>query len=255
MDIIRALLYNEYMIINSTDNSRVKLWDKLKQKKYRDQYGLFIVEEKHMIQEAIDASVLDTLIIREGWSNPFPVEAVEVSEKVMKKLSSHVSANDCIAVCRIEPVEIKKHDSFIVMENVQDPGNVGTIIRTAYSLGYDAVYLNESCSNPYGEKTLQASQGAIFHLPVIIQPVEVTLQQLKQQGIHCYATSLRSAQYLSEITPAERFAIVLGNEGKGLKDSTVDLCDSSVKIEMEQFESLNVAIAMAIAAYHLKHHS
>ena len=111
------------MIINSLDNARVKLWTKLHQKKYRDQHGLFIVEEKHLIEEAINAGMLDTLIVRENAENPFDREAVIVSEGVMRKLSENVSLNDCIGICRINTVKEIKGSSFIILENVisKDP--------------------------------------------------------------------------------------------------------------------------------------
>ena len=97
-----------------------------------------MVEEKHLIQEAIAADMLDTLIVREGCKNPFDREAVYVSEAVMKKLSNNVSLNECIGICRIPHNSRITGASFIILEQLQDPGNVGTIIRTACSFGYDA---------------------------------------------------------------------------------------------------------------------
>ena len=119
------------MEINSVQNERVRQWDKLKMKKYRDETGRFVVQERHLIQEAIEAGLLETLIIRQGTVNEFPLEAVIVSDAVMKKLSANVSLNDCIAVCRKPDVRIEKKERVIVLERVQDPGNLGTIIRTA----------------------------------------------------------------------------------------------------------------------------
>ena len=241
------------MIINSADNSRVKLWAKLKQKKYRDEYHLFVVEEKHLIQEAIAADMLDTLIVREGCKNPFDREAVYVSEAVMKKLSNNVSLNECIGICRIPHNSRITGASFIILEQLQDPGNVGTIIRTACSFGYDAVLLSNDCASPYGYKTIQASQGAIFQIPVIVGEIEKLIADVKALGCTVYATTLDTDCFLSDVEIPDKYALLFGNEGQGLSEKAVGLSDRSVKIEMARFESLNVAIAMGICAYRFKH--
>ena len=240
------------MIINSLENSRIKLYAKLKQKKYRDQYGLFIVEERHLIEEAINADQLDTLIVRENTDNPFDKEALIVSDQVMKKLSENVSLNDCIGICRINSSKAIKGSSFIILENVQDPGNVGTIIRTAYSLGYDGVLLSQGCASPYSHKTIQSSQGALFHIPVIEGKIEDLIDSVKKLDCKVYATTLDSSHFLQDTVKSDRYAILLGNEGQGLSDRAVSLADENIKIEMRNFESLNVSVAMAICAYWFK---
>ncbi len=241
------------MIINSTDNSRVKLWSKLKQKKYRDEYHLFVVEEKHLIEEAIAAGMLDTLIIRDGCDNPFDREAVYVSEAIMKKLSNNVSLNECIGICRIPENSAIKGTSFIILEQLQDPGNVGTIIRTACSFGYDAVLLSRDCASPYSYKTIQSSQGAVFQIPVIVDDIEKLIAEVRSLGCTVYATTLDTDCFLSDVKVPDRYALLFGNEGQGLSEKAVKLSDCSVKIEMARFESLNVAIAMGICAYRFKH--
>ena len=241
------------MIINSLENNRIKLYNKLKQKKYRDQYGLFIVEEKHLIGEAINAGMLDTLIIRENTENPFDREALTVSDAVMKKLSENVSLSDCIGICQISERKDISGSSFIILENVQDPGNVGTIIRTAYSLGYDGVLLSKGCASPYSHKTIQSSQGAIFHVPVIEGELEELIAAVRKQGCRVYATTLDSSHFLQETVKGDKYAILLGNEGQGLSEKALKLADENIKIEMDNFESLNVAIAMGITAYWFKH--
>ena len=246
------LIYNEYMEIKSADNQNVKKWEKLRQKKYRDEYGLFIVQEKHLISEAISKGVLEHLLVREGCSNPFNKEAITVSDKVMKKLSSNVSLNDYIAICRIEKNELPQANSYILLENVQDPGNVGTIIRTAYSFGYDCVILSEECASLYNEKTIQASQGALFHIPVVTMNISEAIGKLHEMGVKIFATTLSSSHFISKTEPCEKYGLLFGNEGQGLKEETVKLCDENIKIEMANFESLNVAVACGICAYYFK---
>lgn len=241
------------MIISSLENSRVKSWTKLKQKKYRDDTGLFVVEERHLIEEAIRSSSLETLIVREGCLNPFDREAVFVSAAVMKKLSNNVSLNDCIAICRINRASAIRGSSFIILEQVQDAGNVGTIIRTACSLGYDAVLLSKGCADPYSYKSIQASQGAFFHIPVIIADLADLIAAVRQQGCKVYATTLDSDKLLSNSPKTASHALLFGNEGQGLSREAIELSDEKIRIEMESFESLNVAIAMGICAYVFKY--
>ncbi len=240
------------MEINSVQNERVKQWDKLKMKKYRDETGRFVVQEKHLIREAIEADLLETLIIRQGTVNDFPLEAVTVSDAVMKKLSSNVSLNDCIAVCRKPDLSVKNPKRVIVLERVQDPGNLGTIIRTSYALGYDAVYLSPDCCDEYNEKCLQSTQGAIFRLPMIRRDMPEILRGLRNDGLTLIATCLRDASMLQETAVPDKFALIFGNEGRGLTEETINACDRRVKIEMERFESLNVAAAAAICAYQFR---
>ena len=240
-------------IITSADNARIKKYASLKMKKYRDRYGLFIIEEKHMIEEALSKKMVDTLIVREGCSNPFDIEPIYVTDNIIKKLSDNVSLNDYIAVCKM-PVNNKlQGNRFMVMENVQDPGNIGTIIRTACSFGYDAVILCEGCADLYNEKTVKATQGAIFHIPVLRLNISDTYSLLKENGCKVIATALRNSVPIKECEKYDKYAIVVGNEGQGLSEYAQSNADAVVKIEMDKFESLNVAIAAAITMYYFKY--
>jgi len=240
------------MVITSVNNPQVKMWEKLKNKKFRDEHGLFVIQQSHLIEEALKKNCVETLLVREGCDNPFAVEPVYVSDSVMKKICTNVSLNDCAAVCRKLTYDKPQSNSVIILENVQDPGNVGTIIRTAYSFGYDAVYLTEGCADEYNEKTIQSSQGAMFHIPVIRAGLSDTVNVLKKKGVHIVATSLDSSHFLKEAECHEKFALMFGNEGQGLSEAALSLADERIKIEMAAFESLNVASAMAIAAYYYK---
>ena len=241
------------MEINSVQNEKVRQWDKLKLKKYRDETGCFIIQEKHLIKEALEAGLLETLIVRKGAVNEFSREAVTVSDAVMKKLSSNVSLNDFIAICRKPENQAEREDRIIVLEKVQDPGNLGTIIRTAYSFGYDALYLSTDCCDEFNEKCIQSSQGAIFRLPIIRMKMEDIRKKMKKEGLTVAVTCLRGASMLQDIEIPQRFALVFGNEGRGLTAETIKAGDIRVKIEMDQFESLNVAVAAAICAYQFRY--
>ncbi|NLZ75922.1 MAG: RNA methyltransferase [Erysipelotrichia bacterium] len=239
-------------VIKSLENNKIKLWGKLNQKKYRDRYNLFIVQERHLIEEAIKANCLDTLIVREGVNNIFEVDCIYVSEAIIKKLSDNVSLNDYIAICKMVDYKVDNFKKVIILEKVQDPGNVGTIIRTAYSFGYDLVYLTEDSCDLYNQKTIQASQGAFFHIPVLRDKFENIISKVKEKGCKLIATDLENSNYLSKSKKVDKLAIMLGNEGQGLSKKAILTADERVKIEMDNFESLNVAIAAAILMYHYR---
>jgi len=207
-----------------------------------------------MIEEAIKAGLVDTLIVRETVENIYDYNAVYVSDNVMKKLSENVSLNDYIAVCKMEKKLLNDNITrAVVLENVQDPGNVGTIIRTAVSFGYDTVLLTKGCADIYNEKTIQSSQGAIFHMNIQRMELEEIASYLKKNGLEIIATDLHNSNWLTEAKISNKYAIMLGNEGKGLSQQAIELSDQRVKIEMETFESLNVAVAASITMYDLKY--
>ncbi|MBQ6655487.1 MAG: RNA methyltransferase [Erysipelotrichaceae bacterium] len=240
-------------VIRSLENSRIKLYRSLKMKKYRDRYGLFIIQERHLIEEAIRYGRLEELICVEDAVNDFDIECTFVSREVINSLSDNQSPNECIGIGRIVDEQLPKSGRLIVLEDVQDPGNVGTIIRTAACFGYDGVLLSDRCADIYNSKTVSACQGAVFAVPVIRRSMAEIMDYLKANGIRTYGTSLREERYLQSVRPAEKYALIFGNEGQGLTEETLKKCDECFKIEMDSFDSLNVAIAMAISAYHFRY--
>lgn len=241
------------MEIRSLTNAKVKQWASYKEKKYRDRDRRFLIEGEHLVQEAMQAGVLETVLVAIGQPHTFTACTIyEVSEQILKKLSSSVSGTWIMGVCRMqEPME-SFGNKLIVLDDVQDPGNVGTIIRTAYAFGYDAVLLSKHCADVYNEKVVRSTQGALFHIPVVRGDVVEMLISLKQQGICIWATALHDAMPLPMCEKKERFALVFGNEGNGVSQEVLALADASLYIEMKQFESLNVATAAGICMYELR---
>ncbi len=240
-------------IITSLDNANVKKWCSLKQKKNRDKYGLFIIEEKHLIQEAAQVNLVVTLIAREGKESFIRLNPTYVSDQVMAKIQNNKSLNDYVAICRIPAVRLDYGDRFVVLENVQDPGNVGTIIRTALAFGYDGVLLTDDCADIYAEKTVQASQGAIMRMPVVRMKLEEIVEFLHEQQCKIIATLPKTDNVLSNATKYDKYALMFGNEGNGLSKQAIAHCDEAVRIEMDDFESLNVACAAAICLYNYRY--
>lgn len=240
------------MEITSVSNAKVKTWAKLKEKKHRDKEQLFLIEGEHLIEEAYQAKVLECLIVEKGCAYPSyeGVEVYEVTAEILRKLTSLVSKESLLAVCRMHKHEEIIGERLIVLDQVQDPGNLGTILRSAVSFGYDGVVLSDTCVDVYNEKVIRSTQGAIFHIPVIRKELTTFLPLLKQEGFHLYVTSLHQAVPLQRVKRQKRFALIFGNEGQGVSEEVLALGDEAIKIEMKTFESLNVAVAAAICMYH-----
>ncbi len=238
-------------MIESVNNKKIKEYAKLHLKKERDKHGLFIIEGEHMVQEALKANVLKELFLLDGMENSFNFPCNYASQSVLNKLSNQTSSAKIIGICKKLENKINKENRIILLDTVQDPGNVGTIIRSAYSFGYDCIYLSKGCADIYNPKTIQASQGAIFHIPCI--QVDL-LEKINNLNIETYATALSKNHInLQDVHPKKEYAIILGNEGEGIHQNLIDASDYTVKIEMDAFESLNVAIAASICMYTFKH--
>ena len=234
--------------IKSLQNSRIKAWASLHQKKYRDESGLFLVEGDHLIEEALKANCVET-IISDGSKDFDFKDVVFVSEEVMKKLSKNVSSISCMAVCKKMEATIQEPTRIVLLENVQDPGNLGTIIRSAVAFRFDAIYLSEDCCDTYNEKTIRSSQGAIFSIPIFRGNIKDYLYALKKEGFYLVGTDLQESHPLGKVEKKEKMAFIFGNEGSGLSEECKKSTDENIRIEMQGFESLNVAVAAGIILY------
>lgn len=242
------------MEITSLTNAKVKQWAKYKEKKYREQEERFLIEGEHLIQEADREGLIEAIIVKSGKTHDFHhYPTYEVTRDILKKLSDSVSGTWIMAVCHY-PQYDDNHigKRIIVLDDVQDPGNVGTMIRTALSFGYDSVLLSNRSVDIYNEKVIRSTQGALFHIPVIRGNLMAMLTELKQRGIPLYATALRDAHCLSEVSKPEHFALIFGNEGRGVSEEVLNIADEKVFIEMKTFESLNVAVAAGICMYEFR---
>ena len=240
--------------IESTQNKIIKERAKLLSKKERDKTNLFLVEGKHMIQEAYKAGCLKELFLLENEENFTNLDPYYCLQPVINKLSCQNSDAKMIGVCSKPDIQPEKFDVIVLLDGVQDPGNVGTILRSACAFGVDFIYLSKDCADIYNPKTIQASQGAIFHIGTMTTDLYETIRFLQVENTTIYATSLHDPyKNLQDIKPKYPYGIVFGNEGKGIRKNILDACDLSIKIEMDTFESLNVASACSICLYTLKH--
>lgn len=234
--------------IESVSNKEVKELCKLHKKKERDKTKKFLVEGEHLVKEAYQAGVLEHLYALEN--SAFPIETTICSQAVLNKLSMQKSDAKLIGLCRKPAHDFLPSAHVLMLNEVQDPGNVGTLIRSAHSFGFQTIYLTPGCADPTNEKAIQASQGAIFQVEIKeVDPLE-QIAQLKAEGYRVYATALqRYSQFLHEISFPQKICFVLGNEGSGLPSTIMECCSACIKIDMACFESLNVAIAGSICMY------
>ncbi len=235
-------------VIQSLQNSKVKEWVRLHNKKDRDQKKRFLIEGEHLLEEALKADCVETIITDEDRLET-GVPVIRVTEGIMKKISGNVSAVHVIAVCRMKEPELRNSSRLLILDGLQDPGNVGTLIRTAVSFGFDGVYLSPDSCDLYNEKTIRSTQGALFHIPVIRTGLSDLVTQLQKEGVTVIASALDTSENMEDIAPREKMALVVGHEGRGVSKEIQRKADMRLRIEMDGFESLNAAVAGGIMMY------
>lgn len=246
------------MIIESIKNQKVKDWKKLQTRKGREKAEAYLIEGPHIIEEAAKAEApIVEVILTEGMNlSPYPFKespvVYTVTEKVMFELTDTETPQGIMAVCKMaEPVS-PQNGKLLLLDAIQDPGNLGTIIRTADSAGYDGVLLGAGTVDPYNSKVLRSTQGSIFHLPVRKANLVEEVKSLKQSGMHIYATEVSGGTPYQEVEHQSNFAVILGNEANGVSEELQTLADVNVYIPIfGDAESLNVAVAAGILMYGL----
>ena len=253
-------------IISSKDNKKIKEARKLLTKKYRK--NSYLIEGFHLLEEALKAGrSIKQIFIEEnkltkltkltemiGSEKSLTDLSVNlVSKEVLKSLADSESPQGLIAeVTKIEEVIDFSAAKFLLLENVQDPGNVGTMIRTADAAGFSAVILLGETADIYSPKVMRSMQGSNFHLPLVRMAKEDCFAQLKKAGISILTTTLSANSVSYKIINEPHFALIMGNEGAGVSDEAVKAADKLVHIDMPgQAESLNVAVAAGILMFSL----
>ncbi|WP_096202739.1 TrmH family RNA methyltransferase [Bacillus sp. FJAT-45350] len=247
--------------IESVQNPKVKVWKKLHSKKGRDKEGLFIVEGLHLVEEVLKSEVkLKELIVEESVEipNEWQIDSksvIQVTERVFKEISETETPQGYIAIChQLKSTEIGTEEGkFLLLDGVQDPGNVGTMIRTADSAGISAVILGEGSVDVYNSKVIRATQGSLFHLPIVKGNLTEWITSFKSNKVPVFGTSLTEASTYTAIQPQEHFALIVGNEGEGVKQDILQQTDQNIYIPIYgKAESLNVAVATGILLYYLR---
>jgi len=244
--------------IESANNPQVKRWKKLLTKKERDKTGLFIVEGFHLVEEALNAGRVEEIIILENVDLPHgldygatPITAVPID--IIKLISETDTPQGIFAICHQEQPTITYGNSFLLIDAVQDPGNLGTMIRTADAAGIDAVIVGHGSVDMYNAKVLRSAQGSHFHLPVIKGDISEWISELHKRQIPVYGTSLENGEAFHNIQPTDSYALIVGNEGNGVSKDLLSQTTANLYIPIYgKSESLNVAVATGILLYYLR---
>ena len=248
--------------ILSTKNELIKKVVKLHKRKNRYQSKQYIIEGFHLIEEAVlhQAKLIYLFVNQKSWDlyadwfHQQSIEVILVTDEVLAKLSELPTPQGLIAVVAMPENQVAfTLGKWLLLDCIQDPGNVGTMIRTADAAGFSGVVLGEGCADIYTTKTLRSMQGSQFHLPVIQAPLKEAIFQLKELGITIYGTELndQAVQY-HQLSYREHFALIMGNEGQGVNQEYLALSHQNIYIPIYgKAESLNVGVAAGILMYGL----
>ena len=236
------------MLITSLNNEHIKELIKLKDKKYRDERGLFLVDTKHLVMEAYKAGLLKELILHKDEIYPLDVDITYVTNDILKKISQTSTPSRVMGL-----VEKKSEDNIIgerilILDNIQDPGNLGTIIRSAVAFNIDTVVLSDDTVDLYNPKVIRSSEGMIFHINIIRGNIIEFLSSLDKSYLKI-TTDVKAGEDVN-LLDTSKCALVIGNEGSGVKKEVESLCDKKVNIKMNNnCESLNAGVSASILMY------
>jgi len=253
--------------ISGRNNAFINDICKLKQKKYRNQTGLFYVEGVKLLKEALNSKYRDRIKyiileesiaddIRDIINNMADFDITAVTNEVYKKITDEEAFQGVMCVLE-KPAEeniLSYEKPVIVLSSVRDPGNVGTIIRTAYAVCDADIILSDDCADLYSGKTQRAAMGAIFGQNIkISKNLPEDLANLKKNGYNIFAAHLdKNSRSVKEVRFNAKTAVIFGNEGSGLGDGIVKICDEKMIIPINQnSESLNVSVAAGIVLWEM----
>ena len=228
------------------------------EKKARRAEGVFLCEGSKLVGEALRwGPPPELLVVAEGTVPPAELPAgvrvVEVPEALLRAVSTVETPQGMLAVCQTPdtaPPEALPEGRLLVLDGVQDPGNVGTVWRTADAFGAAGMFLLPGCADPFSPKTVRATMGACFRLPVWEGTLEELTGRLAQSGAPLYATALRADTEDLRSVPLGSAAVVIGSEGRGVSQPVLDACRTTLKIPMrDRCESLNAAVAASVVLW------
>ncbi len=238
-------------IITSRNNETIKEIARLNEPSFRNEKGLFLVEGAHLLEMALARGVVQTVVSIEPIKNlSSNIETILVTPDVLKKISSQKTPQGIVAVCRQLPSNENFGKRILFLDDVADPGNVGTLIRTAVAFSFTDILLSEHCASIYNEKVISASQGGIFSIN-LEKGTTSTLETLRNNGYAILVTSLKASVSLHELPKLEKFVLVLGNEARGVCKEVEKEATHRVIIPIANIDSLNVAVAGGILMHHL----
>ena len=236
------------MLITSANNDTVKELVKLKDKKYRDMNDVFFVEGKDMCDLAYEYGLLREIYILDGYDNIYDgIPITYVSESVMKKISDMKSISEYFGVCS-KKVENDIGNRLLILDNIQDPGNLGTIIRSALAFNFDTLVLSTGTVDLYNPKVVRSTKGMLFGINIIVRDLPKFMTELDDYTI--YGTDVNDGINIKDEKIPEKVAIVIGNEGNGISTEVKKLCHKFIYLNMSnECESLNAGVSASIIMY------
>lgn len=246
-------------MITSKTNDLIKYIKSLHMKKNRDEKGEFIVEGPKMVKEVIasDLHINKVIICEELFDEPIDVRNNDVefvTANVFEYISDTKTPQGIMAIVSKRSNEnIKYSDNMFALDNVQDPGNIGTIIRTLDCAGINTILLSKGCADEYNPKVIRSTMGAIFRVNVFSElDLSEKLEELKNDGYNIIVTSLEGATSMFEYNFKGKNVIVIGNESNGVSKEIQNLANVRIKIPMAgETESLNAGVAASLVAYEI----
>ncbi len=216
--------------------------------------GTFLCDSRKLLSEAIQAGweIVQVVSTHEVTLPPLPAgtEEIRVPRDVMESISPMKTPQGVLCICRLPDQTLPRQltgQRYVVLDGVQDPGNVGTVLRTADAFGCSGLILLPGCADPFGPKTVRASMGAVFRCPVWTAGPEELERTLEKSGIPLYGAALRQDTLDVRQVDLKRGALAIGSEGRGLSEDVLRRCHATIRIPMEpKCESLNAAVAAAI---------
>ncbi|MBR5369928.1 MAG: RNA methyltransferase [Bacilli bacterium] len=241
------------MIITSLENNKIKDLVKLQSKKYRDSTNMFLVEGEHLVEEVYKSNLLKEVFVVEGDSFNIDVPITYVSSDVMKKISTTDTYTNVVGLCEKKNSNEIIGNKILLLDDIQDPGNLGTIIRSSVAFNVDTIILSENTVDLYNSKVLRSTQGMFSHINIITMNLEEAITELKNRNIIVYGTNVNEGVDVRSISDTSSYALVMGNEGNGVHQDIQDMCDKNLYIKMSKnTESLNVGVACSILLYELE---
>lgn len=249
--------------ISSVNNKTIKTLAKLNKKKYREDLGLYLIEGFHLVEEALKAGKKfqyllgsdEALSQASKWGVDLNNKNILlINNAIARHLSATKNSQEIFMVLKInQPKDFSfNYGKWVLLDNLADPGNVGTIIRTADAAGFDGVVLSPESADLYNPKTQRAMQGSQFHIEIIKQDLSRAITSLQDQDIPVYSSMLdKTAKKLQEFEKVAQLGLVIGNEAHGVSPEISELCDQKLYIPIKgQAESLNAAVAAGIMIYY-----
>ena len=240
------------MHYTSISNPKIKELKKLETKKHRDLSGKFLVETEHLVKEAFESGFLEEVLVLENSGFSLDIKTSTVNETVLKYLSNMPSPSKVIGICHKKEEELKG-DKILILDDIQDPGNIGTIIRSSVAFDVDTIVLSTGCADIYSDKVIRASQGMLFKINIIRKDLTIVIEELQKQSYKILGTKVTNGKNIEILEKTDKFSIIMGNEGNGVSKEILDLCDDYIYIDIsDKCESLNVGVATSIILYELR---